>query len=545
VARSERLLACAVAAAALAWGWPALTSGYEGPYDEGNTLCAATRTLAGEVPYRDFWSLHPPGTTWLLVAAFRVFGATLGVERAVKLAVVALAAALVFLLARLATRPLWAAAAGLVFVALPTQTLSLRSRDPGLILVLATLLAACVPSDRPRRRALVAGLLAGSTVLFKQDFAAVAAAAGSVAVLLSAVSAAEPGRRLREGLTEGLVPFALGTAAAPLALAAAFVAQDIFVEFVRQAVAFPARSFARVRGLPVSFHLAQLEDAIGRGASLRPLLDAAAVPVLFGAALVAGLAGAVAGTRAFRRSAEPAHVATLAVGLAALLLLEVQSIRTSRDHLNPPLALGLVAFAAVVAPRDAVRVSRMPLLLGGTLVALGLAVSLPATVERARLVKRWALARPAEGVTELPAAPRWLGLPAEVRDTARFIAAESRPGERIFVGNARHDRLFYDAPLIYFLAGRPNATRYDNLHPGVATTRAVQEEIVRSLETARTRWIVLWDGPPSGEPNESSSSSGVVLLDEWIAGHGREAARFGSFRVLRIAEPASALTPAR
>jgi hypothetical protein len=107
------------------------------------------------------------------------------------------------------------------------------------------------------------------------------------------------------------------------------------------------------------------------------------------------------------------------------------------------------------------------------------------------------------------------------------------------VGNERHDLLAYNAPLVYFLAGRPNATRYDNLHPGVATTRAVQEEIVRSLEASGARWIVLWEGPPPGEPNESSVSSGVVVLDEWIARCARTAARFGSTRVLRIEGPAT------
>ncbi|HTS01775.1 MAG TPA: glycosyltransferase family 39 protein, partial [Thermoanaerobaculia bacterium] len=123
MSRVDRLLAGTVVAAALAFGWSGLTAGYEGPYDEGNTLCAATRVLAGETPYRDFWLLHPPGTTWLLAGAFRVFGATLGVERAVKVVVVALTAALVFLLARRAARPLAAAAAALLFVVLPTQTL--------------------------------------------------------------------------------------------------------------------------------------------------------------------------------------------------------------------------------------------------------------------------------------------------------------------------------------------------------------------------------------------------------------------------------------
>ena len=50
MSRLDRLLVCEVVAVALVFGWSGLTSGYEGPYDEGNTLCAATRVLAGEIP---------------------------------------------------------------------------------------------------------------------------------------------------------------------------------------------------------------------------------------------------------------------------------------------------------------------------------------------------------------------------------------------------------------------------------------------------------------------------------------------------------------
>jgi len=512
MSRFDRLLAGTVVAAALAFGWSGLTAGYEGPYDEGNTLCAATRVLAGETPYRDFWLLHPPGTTWLLAGAFRVFGATLGVERAVKVVVVALTAALVFLLARRAARPLAAAAAALLFVVLPTQTLSLRSRDTGLVLVLATLLAACRPSASPRRRALVAGLLAGFTVFFKQDFVLAAALGGAVAVALAAATRASPGRRARTGdgwktiFEEGLLPFAAGLVAGPALLAATLAAHGTFAEFLRQAILFPATSFGRFRSLPLSLRFEQLGAAFGPGISSKGVLDAGAVPVLF---LVACTAAFVAigrgGWLVWRRSEGAGREsdslpALFASSMACLLLLAAPFQRADLEHLNAATALALVVLPALPAPA-----------MGMAAVALVSFASWPG----------------ARGVT----------VPPDLLETARFVAANSAPGERIFVGNARHDRLAYSAPLLYFLSGRTGATRYDNLHPGVATTRPVQEEIVRSLEARGTRWAVLWDGPPPVEPNQSSMSSGVLVLDEWLAGHGREAARFGSYRVLELTPP--------
>lgn len=563
MSRTERLLAVGVAVAALMWGWPTLGGGYEGPYDEGNTLCGALRAARGEAPYRDFWLLHPPGTTWLLAGAFRAFGATLGVERAAKIAAVALAAVLVFLLARLAARPLAAALAALLFVALPTQTLSLRSRDLGLVFVLAALLAACAPSSRPRRRALVAGFLAGLTAWVKQDFAAAAAVGAGAALALEAGARARLARRTRPGGSPirpsagVLVPFALGLCAGVASLAATLAMHGTLGEFFRQAILFPATSFGRFRSLPLSLRFEQLAGALGPGISPEGLRDVAAVPVLFGVALAAAFAAAVPALaeaiRSLRRDADGPEGADeaacswsvpLASSLACLFLLAAPYQRADLEHLNPALALSLVALAGVTAPRGQDRASGARLAPGISLGLLVFLIALPSGFERARLLKARLLGRPTDGATGLPAAPRWIGLPREVAETARFVAERTRPGERIFVGNARHDALGYGAPLVSFLAGRTGATRYDNLHPGVVTTRAVQEEIVRSLESAHARCAVLWDGPPLGEPNESSASSGVTVLDDWLAANGRDVARFGTFRVRWIGETA-APPPAR
>ena len=272
-----------------------------------------------------------------------------------KLGVVALAAVLVFLLARLAARTGWAAAAALLFVVLPTQTLSLRSRDTGLVLVLATLLAACAPTDRPRRRALLAGLLAGLTIWFKQDFVGAAAVAGAIAVAAQAVRDAPPARRLRAALLDALVPFTAGLAAGLATLAAALAVRGTFKEFFEQAILFPATSFGRFRSIPLSLRFEQLAEALGRGISSNVALGAAAVPILFLAVLAAAVAGIACGGRLSRRGAGGAASsasALLASSVAGFLLLAAPWQRADLEHLNPALALALVALAALAGPRD-------------------------------------------------------------------------------------------------------------------------------------------------------------------------------------------------
>jgi hypothetical protein len=76
------------------------------------------------------------------------------------------------------------------------------------------------------------------------------------------------------------------------------------------------------------------------------------------------------------------------------------------------------------------------------------------------------------------------------------------------VGNQRHDILFVNDAGFYYLAARPSATRYSELHPGVANTLPVQQEIAGELEAKQVKYLVLVDIWLSNEPNGSSKSTG-------------------------------------
>jgi hypothetical protein len=108
------------------------------------------------------------------------------------------------------------------------------------------------------------------------------------------------------------------------------------------------------------------------------------------------------------------------------------------------------------------------------------------------------------------------------------------PDERIFVGTARHDLIQLNDVLFYFLVPRRSATRYHVLHPGVATTAPVQREIVDELNRWDVRVVVLWSGDAlPGEANESSVSSGVTLLDDYLRSTYHQVAAFGPYSVWR------------
>lgn len=117
----------------------------------------------------------------------------------------------------------------------------------------------------------------------------------------------------------------------------------------------------------------------------------------------------------------------------------------------------------------------------------------------------------------------------------RYIRRVTRPDERIFVGNPRHDKIFANDVMFYFLTGRHIATKYHDLHPGLVTTQAVQRQIVDDLRRNTVKYIIIvsrWE--PLKTPNKANKRSGAILLDDFIKRNYTEVESFGTYRILQI-----------
>src|SRR5437773_11733427 len=68
--------------------------------DEGIVLRGAERILAGQIPYRDFFSFYTPGSFYLLAGLFRIFGDSFAVARISLALVGAICSVLTYVLAR-------------------------------------------------------------------------------------------------------------------------------------------------------------------------------------------------------------------------------------------------------------------------------------------------------------------------------------------------------------------------------------------------------------------------------------------------------------
>jgi hypothetical protein len=126
---------------------------------------------------------------------------------------------------------------------------------------------------------------------------------------------------------------------------------------------------------------------------------------------------------------------------------------------------------------------------------------------------------------------------ADARDLRGLLAAIDRascPGDPILVAPPRFDQVTVGDPLLYILARRTNPTRYDVMQPGVVTTAKVQREMIADLERTQPPLVVRWNDPRAEvrEPNGSGRSSGVTLLDDYLAAHYRQGADYGPYRLL-------------
>jgi hypothetical protein len=115
----------------------------------------------------------------------------------------------------------------------------------------------------------------------------------------------------------------------------------------------------------------------------------------------------------------------------------------------------------------------------------------------------------------------------------RYVQERTSENEAIFVGLNRHDKVLWNDVSLYFLSERPSAIKWHEFDPGVQTTTEIQTEIVGELQSRQPRYIVLSsESEGVEEPNESSRSSGVTILDQFIRANYHAVAAFGPITIL-------------
>jgi hypothetical protein len=502
-------------------------------YDEGILLHGAERVLAGEVPYFDFFAYYGPAHFYWPAMLFKLFGTRVLAVRLGGILLTALATTFAFALCRRVGLSLsWSLVPAVALVLPRTSGVALTFGNPALAFMLGAG-AILTASSGGGRRDLFAGLLLGITAIFRQDFGVYGVAAGMAAVLW------RNWWRLREG-ADRLDRLArvlsgirrLGWLLGGVAIVTIPVYGLLALRGVRElasALVVQPRNMMPFRTLPYGYYeLPRLyESARGYTGVSATITDALSGIVLFGPLATLAVCVGLLVPRARRHIAPHSDraIALVFVMVAAVGLAVYALGRSDKPHVYPLYVMSICALSifwgsgsTVIKPRFGA-VNTM--ILVGVSFALGtmfVARTVPfAGAEHLGLLHA--------GRIRIPASLGW------VRDAVRDISSYGAEGP-IFVAGERHDRVHFNAVMLYFLSGRPSGTYYFDFIPGVTTTSAVQHRIVSDLRRTGVRTIVVWKTVLPNEPNRSSESSGVHVLDEFLRSEFRPVKQTRDYEIL-------------
>jgi hypothetical protein len=514
-------------------------------YDEGNILFGARRVLDGDLIHRDFYSNYGPGQFYTLAALFKLFSPSVLVERVWDSFIRSFSVAIVFLIVARSVRSiragLWTAAACMVwfesfgFYGYPVF--------PALAAALACLLC-LLPTFDDRRSVwslLAAGAFIGVAFLFRYDIGIFTAAVMAALLgLHAAVQPASAGQRVRD-IARCVGLFATGFAFVVVPLIAAFIAHGAIGDLLLDIVTYPSKHYYATRSLPFPGLRYITRD---------PSVGVVYLPLV----LVAIASGVLAFGHRNRQNHDegPAAVTGLWVQIAlitlTLLYFAKGFVRVSPIHMAmaivTALALTGVATARLNAHRGACRAGLIAALVLTAGITLGLFARNAAqasgrfraiVVDAAPSIPGLPLQSVRVSCSALTGAQR-LGCFSIDQDhlrTLEFLRAHTRPGEYLYVGLGRHDKIFINDVALYFLAGLRSATKWHQFDPGLQNSVEIQRNMIDELGRNNPNYVVLesqWDDVI--EPNASARSSGVVLLDDYIRHNFHLVAAFGTISVL-------------
>lgn len=495
-------------------------------YDEGIVAYGAVHILNKEVPYKDFWTLYAPGVFYVLAVIFKIFGISIKVTRLLAIGVLSLTVCGVYLfIKRLCTRALGFLA--FLFCLAWLKYYMVYNR-PGQLAILFFILC-CFPllsfmNSGRNRWLIVTGALSGIIFLFRQDFGFYFFASIFLVVLFRQLNHfKDRGRKEKFNLIlkneSGLF---LGYLIAVIPFFIYFIARSAFKEFINDAIFFPIFIYPKVRNLP--FPALEAKNFI----FYLPLFIF--IPAI-SRLLFYDWKAKVEKTDAWL---------ILFLLFSGLGLFNYTNLRVCTSHLLPTMIPAILLFILLLADflnksgkKALSKVNKriiLSVLFLGSFILLYLSVK-PSIVKLKYLASRGAAARlditRAQGFYDDSSDAQSLAL------AVRYIQGNTDRNEKIFIGNSRHDRLVNSDVMFYFLSERNSATKYYELHPGLTNTERIQKEIINDLVKANVRYIILWSGRENvNEPNESSKSSGVLDLDNFIKKNYRTRKVIGSYVIL-------------
>lgn len=476
-------------------------------FDEGISLACATRIMDGEIPYRDYWALYTPGEYYLLAGFMSVFGKTMFVERSADIVVRLILLLLSLDVLRRLPSTRWnkvivySIALILGGIALFTYAIF-----PALVFSFSTLLLLSSTSASGfSTRAFVAGLFAGLSTLFRLDFGAY--------TILTILATTFVLFVFKKATLRHAVMYILAVSCGYLVGILPLVFLSFFTgiqPLYEQLYKFPSGELLAIRHLslpslgPIFTETDPLDKIIKRW-----LVMGSA----FYGSICINLIGLGLSVRQMRLEVKPISVLHFGISVLGLFFIAQAVNRCDHGHCIPQILCAIVGLAISLGYRIEESWHRKKRAILYFAVGLFVFWSLIPAVQRfessVKHFEIWKTHNP------LPVSSGvYFDSPSS--NAVQYVRSVTKPNDYILVVNTRHDKILLTNVIVYFLAERRCPIPYHDIHHGIITREDVQREVIDSLKRKNVQWLIMTNIKDSQEPNLTSVSSGVHILDEYI-----------------------------
>jgi hypothetical protein len=501
-------------------------------YDEGIVAYGALRVLGGAIPYRDFWTLYAPGEFYILAVIFKIFGISIKVTRLFAITTLALTVCSIYLLIKKLCSRTFAVLAFLLSL-FWLKSYMVYNR-PGQLAILLFILSCFALynflNSGKNKELIIMGAFVGLIGLFRQDFGLYIFTSIFLVILLKQLNYyREKEWKIKLSLIlKDELYLLLGCFIIILPLLIYLTVNSAVKEFISDAVIFPITIYPKVRDLP--FPELKFNSLI----FYLPLFVffLTSIRLLF---------------YNWRVKVEDSILwLALFFLFSGLGLFNYTNVRACMTHLLPTMIPAIILFILLFynflknLTRKTQHFYKSLIWVTSSLICFILFFYLtkPSFLIHAKYLSFIPEVQKVDGLININRAQGFYddsGLAKSLASATQYIKNNTEQDEKIFVGNLRHDKVVNSDVMFYFLSERDSATKYYELHPGLTNTQKIQREIISDLIKANVRYIVLWSGSKlkTDEPNESSKSSGVLDLDDFIKKNYVPEKIFGPYIILR------------
>lgn len=503
-------------------------------YDEAITLVGAKSILYGLIPYKDFWTIYAPGQFYLLAAVFSIFGSSLLVERILTILIFSLFSTFIYFFLKKHSNDEKALVFSLIITIIIGYTqLYARSLPLALLFMIISIIFFNKYLFANNIRYVVySGLFAALTTIFRHDLGIYLILAITLTFFLSYLLNKKLKLISLKLLWLQIAMLYLGIAIILAPLVFYFALNVPFSDIFEQLIYFPVSVFPEYRSIakPIPFISVYGETIASKIQSFWFSIVFYLPFIIYAFSVIATFSNRKAKNISSENNLETTNILLIIIGL---LLYNQAIIRADFEHLFPTLTISFLLFPLLFSSFSKIKPKSIIL----TLIIIFIAI-IP-------FIKKIYLFAESHDETKYISLSHnnlkhiiiQQDLALDYQEIIDFLEENSGDGEKLFICNSRNDKIFINDLMLYFVLNRQPAVKYYELHPGLVTTKIVQNEIIKELDKKTTCFIIIRKEDEAELEKVNSEKEGSTVLDLYIKDHYKIAKELRHYLILIRKEP--------